>query len=669
MPPTKHKKQWNNGQYKRSKLDEKKSPYNMVVGQQESIGKGVDLDSRPAKVKLSHGQVCNLVMQSMDLKTAHYFSTLFTQLRIKENGIAQGFPVIPPAFVPDEMQKHFDRQFISKTPAWVVAYCLSVLPGDKIYCLKPCTSLEASQAVDNAYLLCGSYNVHSEYSVTPANAHVPAHPIVKFSGSKAKQKGTSTVVLYLPSVDLFFSNKFVSDIPRLHAIGSKLNLDELKQVVVLTPLPANALQVRSLDSLPKSGGFLSSIETAYCIQVSSKLVPIKTSTIVECVQEQQADSMMAPDLYTDSQLVSLDNIPTASNDPVDAGRLFNTLLSSSSTNRNGAGQFVSGSFYLDVRKSLPNAYLVDVPAISDTSEVLLRVTNATSNNTMKGLQTTIRIQRMGLKERELAHKNAVPLSDTMCTSSVLPKVRKSKVTMQQCAESGVPFGFDGSMHCVGEHVFDRDTVHTIKMYSGTDKVAFKVEKCAEVLSSIINNRYHWEAIASLRTLLSYDELPPKIMGAQHYGFTKSMTGTVNLANSSHFDQNDATVGVGVWLERDLHVPTVQWFVFPNLVTTCKGTEHHGVIVHLTDGCMISWHSNYIRHCTSVRLDGHSNTAMTPIATNGNIYSYHFVNSHTSLTKYAACRAAEYRKFLEPHSSSNIDWHVFFERKQIANVIV
>ena len=146
----------------RNKLDAKKSPYNMVVGQQESIGNNVMGQVRSSQFKMSHCQLKNLIIQSMDLKTANYFSTLFSQLRLQKDNSDSEFPLEPPDFIPSTMKQEFKDCYISKTPAWVVAYCLSILPGNKRYSLSTSNVESLSSASDNAYLLCGLYNTDDD---------------------------------------------------------------------------------------------------------------------------------------------------------------------------------------------------------------------------------------------------------------------------------------------------------------------------------------------------------------------------------------------------------------------------------------------------------------------------------------------------------------------------
>jgi hypothetical protein len=87
----------------------------------------------------------------------------------------------------------------------------------------------------------------------------------------------------------------------------------------------------------------------------------------------------------------------------------------------------------------------------------------------------------------------------------------------------------------------------------------------------------------------------------------SMDISVDLANSSHYDSNDASLGFTIWTE-DVPGSTKNWyFVLPNVYGKWplgmragkKSLTYQGVAIKLTHGTMISWDGRVIRHATSV----------------------------------------------------------------------
>jgi hypothetical protein len=76
----------------------------------------------------------------------------------------------------------------------------------------------------------------------------------------------------------------------------------------------------------------------------------------------------------------------------------------------------------------------------------------------------------------------------------------------------------------------------------------------------------------------------------------------NLGNSVHFDYNDASMSLGVWVEERIGGASNWYFVMPNIRLNGK----LGVVIRLFHGCVISWDGRLIKHCTSVTETGESN---------------------------------------------------------------
>jgi hypothetical protein len=105
--------------------------------------------------------------------------------------------------------------------------------------------------------------------------------------------------------------------------------------------------------------------------------------------------------------------------------------------------------------------------------------------------------------------------------------------------------------------------------------------------------------------------------------THSMDLSVNLANSTHYDVNDASQGLSIWTVD--HHGTKHWyFVLPNMRSKFPGTdrEYNGIAIKLSaHGVLIGWDGRLIRHGTSV-------TASQV----GNVYGT-FCAAKTRLIKY------------------------------------
>jgi hypothetical protein len=98
-------------------------------------------------------------------------------------------------------------------------------------------------------------------------------------------------------------------------------------------------------------------------------------------------------------------------------------------------------------------------------------------------------------------------------------------------------------------------------------------------------------------------------GMQHVGgmdggicrVTLSMDLSINLANSTHFDVNDASQGFTIWTEDHPGTTSGWYFVLPNMKGKFPATdrEYNGIAIKLSDGVLIGWDGRLIRHGTSM----------------------------------------------------------------------
>ncbi len=83
--------------------------------------------------------------------------------------------------------------------------------------------------------------------------------------------------------------------------------------------------------------------------------------------------------------------------------------------------------------------------------------------------------------------------------------------------------------------------------------------------------------------------------------THSMDLSINLANSSHYDVNDASQGFTIWTEDNPGTTEDWYFVLPNMKGKFPGTDrdYKGIAIKLSDGVLIGWDGRLIRHGTSM----------------------------------------------------------------------
>ena len=83
--------------------------------------------------------------------------------------------------------------------------------------------------------------------------------------------------------------------------------------------------------------------------------------------------------------------------------------------------------------------------------------------------------------------------------------------------------------------------------------------------------------------------------------THSMDLSINLANSSHYDVNDASQGFTIWTEDHPGTTDDWYFVLPNMKGKFPGSDqdYNGIAIKLSDGVLIGWDGRLIRHGTSM----------------------------------------------------------------------
>jgi hypothetical protein len=158
----------------------------------------------------------------------------------------------------------------------------------------------------------------------------------------------------------------------------------------------------------------------------------------------------------------------------------------------------------------------------------------------------------------------------------------------------------GGMHPIGRRID--------KSWNSVQYVTSSSEEAIPVLSKAVDAASILASVAipaALRVMQDFEN----DSGMQHARgmeggrcrITLSMDLSINLANSSHFDVNDASQGFTIWTE-DYPGSTEEWyFVLPNMKGKFPGTdrEYAGIAIKLSDGVLIGWDGRLIRHGTSM----------------------------------------------------------------------
>ena len=83
------------------------------------------------------------------------------------------------------------------------------------------------------------------------------------------------------------------------------------------------------------------------------------------------------------------------------------------------------------------------------------------------------------------------------------------------------------------------------------------------------------------------------------GISLSMAVSVDLANATHYDVHDASMGFVVFAESKPHTTTDWHFVLPNVLVKFNNHSYHGLALKLHHGACIHFDGRIIRHGTSM----------------------------------------------------------------------
>jgi len=137
---------------------------------------------------------------------------------------------------------------------------------------------------------------------------------------------------------------------------------------------------------------------------------------------------------------------------------------------------------------------------------------------------------------------------------------------------------------------------------------------------------------------SFNEVSPTYLGAGN-GISLSINVSHNFANSSHYDALDYGPSIVMWVIDDEAANNCdQYLVFNNIVTVHDGQESkEGVLIKISDGMMMSFQGNNLRHGTIIRRDSITGKLCPP----GNVYGIHFGLSMPTLTAMRHMRIDQY----------------------------
>jgi hypothetical protein len=158
----------------------------------------------------------------------------------------------------------------------------------------------------------------------------------------------------------------------------------------------------------------------------------------------------------------------------------------------------------------------------------------------------------------------------------------------------------GSMHPIGSRI--------TKCWNKVPYVTSSTVDAAPVLLKAVQAAAKLASVtipAALRVMQDLEnDSEMKHVGGMDGGMcrvTHSMDLSINLANSTHYDVNDASQGFTIWTEDHPGTTEDWYFVLPNMKGKFPGSDrdYNGIAIKLSDGVLIGWDGRLIRHGTSM----------------------------------------------------------------------
>ena len=449
-----------------------------------------------------------------------------------------------------------------------------------------------------------------------------------------------SVALYFPSTGTYYSPRFVSDTSRLRSKGLWLRNHGLATKTVFQMLPSTSLRIRISDGMPDPDGHLWKFTDVYRIDVLYKNSPICTLfPLLTGVHVSDEQICIPPDVIVGKipcELPRPDCLPGENN--VLYRKLFVEELLQSKSNRAGCKRFVSGSFIAYPEKSVKNPLVIDSFLLDNHQQIVIQVREKSFAPVIE-VQSSIRIQHMVGKEFCCLRQSALRLGKKVSELHGKNSVRDKMTSSHVCANIGLPHGFDGPMHAFGLHVDTFDPIRSDPVhYGGTHGLIHELTEFAALCIPVLKSRFHSECLVMQRALHSFDEVSPTYLGGNN-GISLSINISHNFANSSHYDSLDYGPSIVMWvMDNAAWTNCDQYLVFNNIVETIDNkVVKEGVMIKISDGMIMSFQGNTLRHGTTIRRD----SSTGELCPSGNVYGIHFGLSMPTLTALRRARIDQY----------------------------
>jgi hypothetical protein len=367
-----------------------------------------------------------------------------------------------------------------------------------------------------------------------------------------------TLILYFPYAGCFFTTA-----RQLHTTPSGDSSSQFQ----FSPIPYSWLRLRYADGKPAKGSFISSIHRSWSMDWTTPNNP----NICHCIQFSDLEDgapLLAPDIIREQHF----------HDQKSARALFRQLLADSPSNKFGCRRYVKGSFH----HSIPRTCLhYDVFLQGD---MVFQITTH-DHNSRPETQSHLSVCTL-LNNSELKRALEVATNHFISDRAKFGKARHAGGDLGHMTAVGVLAARTGGS------LFETKagTLDTPFRQVLPDLCRLAAQFAHKQFPGLVPAIHHLESTAGITR--------PSYMGGED-GVSSSMVVSVDLANSTHYDVNDASMCFAIFAESKPYSTTGWYFTLPNVLVKFQNCTYHGLALKLNHGACVHWDGRIIRHGTSV----------------------------------------------------------------------
>jgi len=172
-------------------------------------------------------------------------------------------------------------------------------------------------------------------------------------------------------------------------------------------------------------------------------------------------------------------------------------LSKSPLYKPGSKQFENYSYYLQPEMNMKRPLVIHGRTINDNEQILLKIVGNPKPNVV-GMINTICICHLDGQQWNIAHKAGVELGHHISLHRGRQNVRDKSVDLKLCQKLDLPFGFDGHMYVLGQHIdcYKMKELRTCPInYQGTEEDADLLYTFYSNMSPLLSKHFHHEWMA------------------------------------------------------------------------------------------------------------------------------------------------------------------------------